>query len=258
MYMVLILLAIFIGLLLLTYWLLKKSLSNTNHVMVGRRRDALMYTPDGYISRYRCNPINQHDCNACWAIAICQTITDRMHLRGLLSLHDELNYYAYHDIIVDSTPDIDGCDTGIPLDVGLRMIVQEGAPLMSESRDRVFDDTPITSDLSQRRYRIDGWRHIPVSDIKEELHSNGPVVAVINLYKSFYSFRGKGIYTPRVGESIDGGVAHMVSIVGYDDRDNTWIVRNSHGTGFGDDGYCKIGMNDRRMGISNMVYAPNI
>lgn len=255
MYTVVILVAIFLGLLALTYWIVKMASSSSRGVVVGRKgKDALVDTSYGRMSKYRCTPINQHDCNACWAIAMCQTISDRMHIHNMLSPSDELNYYAFHDIIVDKTPGIDGCDSGIPLEIGLKMFVQEGAPLMSESIDRVFDDTPIATDVQQIRYRINGWRQ--VHDIKRELHSGGPVVAVINLYQSFYSFNGKGVYSPRVGESIDGAVAHMVSIVGYDDRDSTWIVRNSHGTSFGNGGYCKIHMGDSRTGIDDAVYAP--
>jgi C1A family cysteine protease len=48
----------------------------------------------------------------------------------------------------------------------------------------------------------------------------------------------------------------MVTIVGYDDRDNTWILRNSYGSNWGNQGYFKIRRDDPRVIAEHFAYAP--
>jgi len=199
--------------------------------------------------------VDQHECNACWAIATCQTVSDRLHLQGKIP-NDQLNYYAYHDIIISHTPDVDGCATGIYLDIGLDMFVTNGAPLMSDTQDRQFNDTYIPSDINKKMYKVRGWKDISSNEIIGELDNYGPLVGVINLYPSFNSFVGNGIYTPLPTESIEGSMSHMISIVGYDTNDSTWIIRNSYGPSFGNNGLFKIRWNDPKLGLEQYVYAP--
>ncbi len=202
-------------------------------------------------------PVEQGDCNACWAIATCQTVSDRMRAAGIIGSNDQLNYNAFHDMIIHITPDIDGCGNGALLDTGMDMFVQHGAPLMSETQDRALDDRAYEADSRARMYKVRSWKHIApnVQAIVQEL-SNGPVVAVINLYDSFIDFVGSGIYRPRVGESSDAGMSHMISIVGYDPQDHSWIIRNSYGPSFGNRGFGKLKWNDPAMDLESNVWAP--
>jgi C1A family cysteine protease len=176
-----------------------------------------------------------------------------------LALNDQLNYIAYHDSIITQTTDIDGCATGALIDTGMKMMVSYGAPLESETKDRVFDDTRVPSDMSARRIKIKGWKKITtVSDIKKELERSGTVVGIINLYDSFNDFVGSSPYTPLGSERPDSAMAHMISIIGYDDRDHTWIIRNSYGQAFGFNGLAKIRQGDRKLDLESDVYAPII
>lgn len=201
--------------------------------------------------------VDQRDCNACWAIATCQTVSDRMRARGTIAPNDQLNYNAFHDIIINITPDNDGCGNGAFLETGMDAFVQYGAPLMSETKDRAMDNRYHSSDRKAKMYKVKGWKKVGpnIDSIKREL-SNGPVVGVISLYDSFGDFVGSGIYRPRVGEDLDQSMSHMVSIVDYDDTDQTWIIRNSYGPTFGSNGFCKLRWNDPAMDVERYVYAP--
>lgn len=264
MFIIIICIGILIALLVITVWLVLsvqrsyRMKIDQEPLLIGRSRPegVLIDSDYGRITPSTLHPVDQHSCNACWAISSCQTVTDRLHLRGEIP-DDELNYYAYHDLIVSKTPEIDGCGTGIILDTGLEMFITDGAPLMSETRDRYFNDTPVQGDAEARRYRIRDWKRLSsIPEIKLELETSGPVVAVMNLYESFNSFKGSGVYQPHPSESTDSSMAHMISIIGYDDRDNTWIIRNSYGSNFGYHGYAKTYQGDRRIGIEDHVYAP--
>ena len=73
-------------------------------------------------------------------------------------------------------------------------------------------------------------------------------------------------YTGGVLDSTSCGVStnHAVAIVGYGNDSASgldyWLVLNSWGTGWGDDGYVKIGMadGDGICGINQVVYYPTI
>ena len=64
----------------------------------------------------------------------------------------------------------------------------------------------------------------------------GPVLAVMNLYDDFWPWYGGGVYEP-LGRYQS---SHSIIVVGYDDPGGYWIVRNSHGPGWGIGGYGKI------------------
>lgn len=270
-------LLIILFLLALTVWIIyqiskRKQVYTVDNesVQVGGKRDVMINTPYGRIVRSIVPSVDQGDCNACWAIATCQAVTDRYHLHGQIP-NDQLNYYAYHDIITSRTDDNDGCNYGANLETGLSRFITDGAPLMSESRDRTFNDSYIQSDIHLPMYKVRQWRPLSVRStygsldmkrtidtMKRELESNGTIVGVINLFDSFNDFVGQGIYTPQPGESNDASMAHMVSIVGYDDRDHSWIIRNSYGSSYGYNGFLKVPQGNTKIALEEYVYAPDI
>ncbi len=73
------------------------------------------------------------------------------------------------------------------------------------------------------------------------LASGYPFVFGFSVYESFESqdvARTGIVPLPKQGEKQLGG--HAVLAVGYDDSDQTFWVRNSWGTGWGQSGYCKM------------------
>lgn len=294
MCLVIILIAIIVGLLALVLWLwmriqdmtrdyeiLKGTVSTMVALtsepnesegwrIVGAARNVLESTAYGMVVKGMLPPADQGDCNACWAISTCQAVSDRLHLEGKI-LGDQLNYYAYHDIITARTPDNDGCQYGANLQTGLERFVTDGAPLMSQSKDRTFDGAFIKSDTQAKSIKVKGWRQLTVYDsyggtnmsatisaMKRDLQTKGTLVGVINLFDSFNYFAGPGVYRPSSTESTDESMAHMISVVGYDDRDNTWILRNSYNTSWGYNGFVKVPQGDRKIDLESYIYAADI
>ena len=68
----------------------------------------------------------------------------------------------------------------------------------------------------------------------------GPVMAGLDVYDDFAVY-SSGIYKHRTGNYLGG---HEVSIVGYNDRGRYWIVRNSWGKEWGEDGFIRISYDD--------------
>jgi hypothetical protein len=81
-----------------------------------------------------------------------------------------------------------------------------------------------------------GWIDSNITTMKQALIDHGPLVICIHFSKDFFFYFG-GIYKPRFGGH---GGGHVVAIVGYDDSQSCWIVKNSWGTQWGEDGWFRM------------------
>ncbi|GJD66005.1 C1 family peptidase [Methylobacterium frigidaeris] len=75
---------------------------------------------------------------------------------------------------------------------------------------------------------------------KRIIAAKGPVVASMEIYDDFRNYGG-GIYSHMTG-SLKGH--HAVCIIGYNDDDKYWIVKNSWDTDWGENGFFKIKYNE--------------
>ena len=78
---------------------------------------------------------------------------------------------------------------------------------------------------------------------------NGPLVTTLDVYADFVVY-SSGIYKHSKGEYLGG---HAVSIVGFNDAERYWLVRNSWGTDWGDNGFVKVSYDDTS-GISDETW----
>lgn len=85
-------------------------------------------------------------------------------------------------------------------------------------------------------------------DAIKEAIVHGPLYTSMLVYHSFRFYAG-GVYEPIPGEPIEGG--HAVVMLGWNDRDSSWICKNSWGTGWGESGYFRI-----KWGTCEIEYDP--
>jgi papain like protease len=83
-----------------------------------------------------------------------------------------------------------------------------------------------------------GWIPHDEELIKQALIEYGPLTICINVYEDMYDYHS-GVYhrspnSPRVG-------GHLVALVGYDDETQSWLVKNSWGSSWGDNGWFHMG-----------------
>lgn len=107
---------------------------------------------------------------------------------------------------------------------------------------------------AMKKYKSQSNSLVELSDVQSiqvELMTNGPVETGFTVYSDFFNYTG-GIYYHRWG-SAQGG--HAVKIVGWGNENgmNYWIVANSWGTGWGENGFFRIKMGDS--GINDFVVA---
>jgi parallel beta-helix repeat protein len=93
-------------------------------------------------------------------------------------------------------------------------------------------------DWQNRTVRIKEWSYLPEDPeaIKTALYLNGPVPTYFVVYEDFLKHKS-GIYRHRWGKL--RGI-HYVCIVGYNDDPGYWIVKNSWGKNYQDEGWFNI------------------
>lgn len=92
----------------------------------------------------------------------------------------------------------------------------------------------LIEDVSVVPTELDAWRRC--------LADGYPIIFGLQLYHSFDNHRRRGLVpvpTRREASREDHG-GHAMLCVGYSDRDQVFIVRNSWGSDWGDSGYCYI------------------
>jgi C1A family cysteine protease len=104
-------------------------------------------------------------------------------------------------------------------------------------------------------YVLDGWAYIgnqysvpSIDAIKQAIYSYGPVSVAVVAGGAFQAYNG-GLFDTNEG----GDINHAVVLVGWNDNyqgHGVWILRNSWGTGWGDNGYMYI-----KYGTSQVGYA---
>ena len=96
-------------------------------------------------------------------------------------------------------------------------------------------------------FKVEDMMSVPtkLSAWKHALAEGYPIIFGINLYKSFDKQRKKGLVPmpsdKEAARESHGG--HAMLAVGYSDKDEVFIVRNSWGEDWGDNGYCYIPYN---------------
>jgi C1A family cysteine protease len=106
-------------------------------------------------------------------------------------------------------------------------------------------------------YRLASWNSIAgntipsVDAIKNAISTYGPVSAAICVGSGFSSYRG-GVFSTDESSACNGGVNHAIVLTGWDDATQSWVLRNSWGTSWGENGYMRI-----KWGTSSVGYSAN-
>jgi hypothetical protein len=78
-----------------------------------------------------------------------------------------------------------------------------------------------------------------VDEVKNALNK-GPLVTTMLVYSDFLAY-GTGVYKHVSGKAVGG---HAVSLVGYSDATRAWLIRNSWGTEWGENGFAWVSWSD--------------
>ena len=195
---------------------------------------------------------DQGSCGSCWAFGAIGALEAAMNI--------EYN---------DSTVDIDlseqylmacgpghGCEGGWAQQ-SFDWMIRTGGALPESCFPYEATDLPCDQ-------KCDDWENLllPVKEywtaeypsddeIKQALIDYGPLVSDIAVYDDWYSYRG-GVYThPQMPDETEEDINHQPVIVGYNDDEECWIIKNSWGKFWGENTY---GLNDNEKGYLRIRY----
>jgi C1A family cysteine protease len=105
------------------------------------------------------------------------------------------------------------------------------------------------------KYKIVAWGYVKpdagiptVRSMKEALCKYGPIAATVKVTPAFQAYRS-GIFDEFAPVSGERDINHAITIVGWDDDKGSYLVKNSWGTQWGDNGYVWI-----KYGCNNIGY----
>jgi len=175
---------------------------------------------------------NQGDCGSCWAFSSTAAFESQV----LISTGQSKDL---SEQIVVSCSGAGSCDGG-SLDGPSDFFKNTGTNIETCYPYTATDGSCNNACANWRSntFRIDSWNEVAatVSDIKNAVFTSGPVVTAFLVFEDFGSYKS-GVYSYVKGKYLGG---HAVLIVGWDDSQSCFIVKNSWGTGWGDSGYFKI------------------
>lgn len=179
---------------------------------------------------------NQEPCPSCEAYALCAVLETLVQY--------EVGYPFGCDLSEAHLFFCSGgtCVWGVNVTHATEYLIHYGVPDEGCFPDpRRVSDTPCNYTLpgwENRTVKIRewGWIENDKEAIKKALIDYGPLVVCIHVWKDFMYYKG-GIYRHRWGDRVGG---HLVTLVGYDDNEECWIVKNSWGTEWGEEGWIRV------------------
>jgi len=196
-------------------------------------------------------PRNQKKCGSCWAFAM----TGGLESYTLLKRHTPDTDIDLSEQVLISCSGIGSCQGG-RLSAGY--LQTTGLPLESAYPYTGTDGScdAAAAGWQDGAYKIGAWGSVKqdVTAIKTALVKYGPLPTAMMVYEDFMHYKN-GIYSYTTGKKLGG---HAILIVGYNDDDQCFIVKNSWDKGWGEGGFFRIAYSeltsDVTFGMSTIAY----
>ena len=195
---------------------------------------------------------DQGVCGACWAFSTTAGLESQMLIT------ENLNLDLSEETLLACDHKAGDC-TGGYTDAASNYFVSTGLP--AESCLPYDPDSVVPAACTvecdyygSNEYKISDWDYVvsayespTVSELKNAVYAYGPIVALMNVYRDYDLYSG-GIY-----KHVSGGFEglHGILIVGYDDTDQCFIVKNSWDTDWGENGFFRIAYSEVTKANSN-------
>ncbi|KAL1532170.1 senescence-specific cysteine protease SAG39-like [Salvia divinorum] len=176
---------------------------------------------------------SQGGCGVCWAFAPVAAI------EGIIAIRSCKLTQLSEQHILDCNYEHSGCKGG-RMDLAFAFVVKNGG--LACAADYPYTATHgvcadnIPSSLSPK---IIGLVYIPKNNEAALLEAVANQPVSVNIDASVFQFYRSGVYTGECETNIN----HSVAIVGYGESEDGvkyWLIKNSWGREFGDDGYFKL------------------
>ena len=195
---------------------------------------------------------DQKDCGCCWTFATYGSIESRWKA---LELGDydlsEQNLRNGHGFLLGS------CEGG-NAKMATTYFSRGNGPISEVDDPYDVKDSIYVSGLSSQAYVPDA-RFLPddINILKQIVYTYGAVYTDMFWDNTYYNSQNHTYYS-----YVDSSINHAVLLVGWDDSKETaggtgaWIIRNSWGSGFGENGFFYVSYNDTKIN-TNPAFWPN-
>ncbi len=196
---------------------------------------------------------NQGKCGSCWAFAMTGAL-ESYHLLITSAPGADLDLSEQIFLSCSWTGSCSGGslwayflqDTGLPPETYYPYTATDG------------DCSNAAPDWKKAALKIVSWNSVSqnLSSIKSALAAYGPLPTAMMVYEDFKNYKS-GVYSYTTGKKLGG---HAILLVGYNDEEKYFILKNSWGPDWGENGYFKIAYSEISsvvdFGISTIVYKP--
>ncbi|KAK3794866.1 hypothetical protein RRG08_001017 [Elysia crispata] len=192
--------------------------------------------------------IDQKGCGACWAFSMVHTMEAMLVISNQTKSVDALSAQE----VIDCAEENNGCDGG---DICDAAIWAQTHGIVPEKKYPLERRTGTCKKISEptKRVKVADFRceHLVgnENEILQTLAFHGPVMVVVDA-TTWHNYIG-GIIRFHCSDDIN----HAVQIVGYNLEGEVpyYIVRNSWGSNFGDNGYLYLRIGNNLCGVANQV-----
>ncbi len=198
-------------------------------------------------------------CGSCWAFTSAAVYETDYLLKNGKTV--DISEQAILDCAVDkSGNDAGSCDGGWYGGVFDYLMVK-GARTENESPYKSKQGSCTSS--SKTKYTVTKWGYIrrdagtpSVKEMKEAIAKYGAIAATVKVTPAFQAYKS-GIFDEHTSVSGPNDVNHAITIVGWDDSKQAYLVKNSWGPGWGEKGYIWVeyGSNNIGYGAAWIVVA---
>lgn len=188
---------------------------------------------------------NQGECGACVSFATCASVESRLAIAE-----------------GDDDPDLDlseahlffcagrSCASGWWPEEAMDKARTQGIGLEKNFR---YTGNQLACKKIAPAARVVGWDTAQrLKHRKQAIAFNGPVVAVFKVYEDFMYYGG-GVYRHATGDFIG---LHAVAVIGYDDTEQAWLIKNSWGRQWGDGGFVRFGYGECSIDTEYVFWDP--
>ncbi|MFN2271354.1 MAG: C1 family peptidase [Anaerolineae bacterium] len=219
-----------------------------------------------------CTPVkNQGICGSCWAFATAGVV------ESLIKLSDGVTRDLAEQYLVSCNIDGWDCDGGsrafdyfidrfTPAELAAGAVYESDYPYTSGATGNTGTCTGSPHDkyeeLVSWGYVAGGIQYPTVAQIQQAIYDYGPVYVSVCAGAQFQAYHG-GVFSTDESSACGGGTNHGVVLVGWDDGQGVWYLRNSWSPSWGESlagagGYMRIAYGTSNVGRwpAYAVYEP--
>ncbi|XP_053625549.1 digestive cysteine proteinase 1-like isoform X2 [Plodia interpunctella] len=198
-------------------------------------------------------------CGSCYAFTSAAAIeSTRFIYTGCQGVLEEISEQAIIDCSWSAGKKVNfGCDSG-NLYYTLTYIKNFGVPTKDSYGPYLAMEGICNIKNAEKIRKISNFVKIPKdkTKIQNALRKNGPLAIALNGNPKTFIFYSKGIYDNEKCANQNTDLSHGVTLIGFGEEsgEEYWILKNSYGTKWGENGFMRIATKSNICGVMNTAY----